>query len=67
MKGLEGMSYSKEAKSLALSIGEKRKLSCAPLGLYRFLRRGSERQVLICSLALSDRTDGTGSKQCQGR
>ena len=68
MKGLEGMSYEEQLRTLGLSSLEKRSLRGNLLALYSFLRRGSgEGGADLFSLVSSDRTCGNGSKLCQGR
>ena len=68
VKGLEGMSYEEQLRTLGLSGLEKRKLSGNLIALYSFLRRGSgEGGADLFSLGSSDRMCGNGSKLCQRR
>ncbi|KAK4827506.1 hypothetical protein QYF61_018806 [Mycteria americana] len=68
VKGLEGMSYVEQLRSLGLSSLEKRTLRGDFIALYSFLRRGSgEGGADLFSLVSRDRTCGNGSKLCQGR
>ncbi|KAK4826122.1 hypothetical protein QYF61_005274 [Mycteria americana] len=68
VKGLEGMYYEEQLRTLGLSSLEKRTLRGDLTTLYIFLRRGSgEGGADLFSLGSSDRMHGNGSKLCQGR
>ncbi|KAK4832990.1 hypothetical protein QYF61_027014 [Mycteria americana] len=68
VKGLEGMSYEEQLRTLGLSSLQKRRLRGKFIALYSFLRRGSgEGGADVSSLVSSDRTYRNGSKLCQGR
>ena len=68
MKGLEGMSYEEQLRTLGLSSLERRRLRCDLIALYSFLRGGSgEGGADLFSLVSTDRMRGTASKLCRGR
>ena len=68
MKGLEGMSYEEQLRTLGLSTLEKRRLRGNLIAPHSFLRGGNgEGGAELFSLGSSDRTYGNGSKLCQGR
>jgi len=67
VKGLEGMSYEEQVRTLGLSSLENRRIRDALTALYSFLRRGhGEGGADLFSLVSSDRTHGKGSELCQG-
>jgi len=68
VKGLEGMSYEEQQRTLGLSSLEKRRLRGDLIAFYRFLWRGRGKgDADLFSLAPSDRSRGNGSKLCHGR
>ncbi|KAK4827444.1 hypothetical protein QYF61_018001 [Mycteria americana] len=68
VKGMEGMSYEEQLRTLGLSSLEERRLRGDLIALYSCLRRGSgEGGADPFSLGSSDRMHGNGSKLCQGR
>jgi len=68
VKGLEGMSYEEQLRTLGLSSLEKRRLRDDLIALCSFLRRESgEEGADLFSLGSSGRTCGNGSKPCRGR
>ncbi|KAK4823932.1 hypothetical protein QYF61_008318 [Mycteria americana] len=67
VKGLEGMPYEEQLRTLGLSSLERRRLKGNLMALYSFLRRGSgEGGADLFSLVSSDRMHGDGSKLRQG-
>ena len=68
VKGLEGMSYEKQAKNLGLSSLKRRRLRGNLITIYSFVRRrlGEGGAELFC-LGSSTRMRGNGSKLHQGR
>ena len=68
VKGLEGMSYEKQLRTLGLSSLESRRLRGDLIALYSFLRSGNgEGGADLFSRGSSVRTCGNGSKLRQGR
>ena len=67
VKGLEGMSYEEQLRTLGLSSLEKMRLRGNLIALYSFLRRGSgEGAADVFSLVSSDRTCGEWFKAMPG-
>jgi len=68
VKGLEGMSYKEQLRTLGLCSLEKRRLRGDLFALCSFLRRGrGEGGAELFSLVPSDRIHGNGSKLRQWR